>query len=212
MMEFARSHLISLGWSEGGGLGRERQGTSTPLRAHLKFDTSGLGHDPAADLCDSWWSRAYDRAASRLVVESTSTTTTPAGCTVRSLTAAKDHRPRTVADRRSGRAKSGSCCYGRFVRGGVLHKGRIRQIDSSHQPRTQSQTSVSGANSSGSDSSDSDSDVEDRCGRVEGTNAVVDDETLLRLCEGRTAHRGSNRGVSMSGKLARIAAQEAASC
>lgn len=37
---------------------------------------------------------------------------------------------------------------------------------------------------------------------------IVSDEELLRACNGRTAHKGARHGLKLSGKLARIEAQE----
>lgn len=48
---------------------------------------------------------------------------------------------------------------------------------------------------------DSDSDKEKK---------KLSDEDLFRICGGRTAHKGARHGLKLSGKLARIAAQEAA--
>jgi hypothetical protein len=36
--------LSTMGWSEGRGLGANEQGTTTPVRTHLKLNRAGIGH------------------------------------------------------------------------------------------------------------------------------------------------------------------------
>eukprot|EP00096_Caligus_rogercresseyi_P013149 TRINITY_DN5821_c0_g1_i1.p1 TRINITY_DN5821_c0_g1~~TRINITY_DN5821_c0_g1_i1.p1 ORF type:complete len:189 (+),score=60.43 TRINITY_DN5821_c0_g1_i1:55-621(+) len=66
---FARRLLESQGWTEGSGLGKNGQGISEPVRPSLKFDTTGVGHDPGKEFTDHWWARAYDEAARELEVK-----------------------------------------------------------------------------------------------------------------------------------------------
>lgn len=39
-----------------------------PLRANLKFDQTGLGHNKADELNNHWWERVFDNAAQNLDV------------------------------------------------------------------------------------------------------------------------------------------------
>ena len=39
----------------GQGLGKESQGISEPIKASLKFDTAGIGHDIAKQFTNNWW-------------------------------------------------------------------------------------------------------------------------------------------------------------
>ena len=47
--------MIKQGWSMGQGLGKESQGISEPIKASLKFDTAGIGHDIAKQFTNNWW-------------------------------------------------------------------------------------------------------------------------------------------------------------
>jgi hypothetical protein len=64
----ARKILQSQGWSEGQGLGKSNQGIPEALRPHLKFDTSGMGHDPAKEFTDHWWSNAYNETSRKITI------------------------------------------------------------------------------------------------------------------------------------------------
>lgn len=67
-MDFARQQLEKYGWKDGEGLGRTKTGISKPVKAKLKFDNAGLGHNLADELVNPWWQRVYDTAASNLQV------------------------------------------------------------------------------------------------------------------------------------------------
>ena len=41
-----------------------------PIKAQLKFDTTGMGHDPAKEFTNHWWEMAFNKAASKIVVGS----------------------------------------------------------------------------------------------------------------------------------------------
>ena len=47
--------MIKQGWSMGQGLGKESQGIAEPIKASLKFDTAGIGHDIAKQFTNNWW-------------------------------------------------------------------------------------------------------------------------------------------------------------
>lgn len=68
-MDFAKSLMKKYGWKEGDGLGKNSDGIDKPLKANLKFDNSGLGHDKAADFNNHWWERVYNEAAGNIEVE-----------------------------------------------------------------------------------------------------------------------------------------------
>ena len=52
---FAERMMIKQGWSMGQGLGKESQGIAEPIKASLKFDTAGIGHDIAKQFTNNWW-------------------------------------------------------------------------------------------------------------------------------------------------------------
>ena len=46
---FAEKLMRKQGWTDGQGLGRQEQGIVDPIKATLKFDTTGIGHDIAKE-------------------------------------------------------------------------------------------------------------------------------------------------------------------
>merc|ERR1712212_1400671 len=73
--------------------------------------------------------------------------------------------------------------YGRFLKSGTLNDGVVTK-DSSDD----------------SDSSDDES--------TNNPIKMLTDEELFKACGGRTAHKGARHGLTASGKLARLEAQE----
>merc|ERR1712212_883358 len=73
--------------------------------------------------------------------------------------------------------------YGRFLKSGTLNDGVVTK-DSSDD----------------SDSSDDES--------TNNPMKMLTDEELFKACGGRTAHKGARHGLTASGKLARLEAQE----
>ena len=59
------SDLLS---SSGEGLGKNGGGIAEPLRPSLKFDSSGVGHDPAKEFTSNWWEQAYKKAADKIQI------------------------------------------------------------------------------------------------------------------------------------------------
>ncbi|KAI5713371.1 hypothetical protein M8J75_015883 [Diaphorina citri] len=51
------------------GLGKKEDGINKALKPKLKFDTSGLGHDPGEQFTNRWWESAYNSAANNLDVK-----------------------------------------------------------------------------------------------------------------------------------------------
>jgi len=68
-MDFAKNFMKKYGWNEGEGLGKNKSGINKPLKANLKFDTSGLGVDKAADFNNFWWQRVYNEASNNINVK-----------------------------------------------------------------------------------------------------------------------------------------------
>ena len=57
------------GWNDGAGLGKNNQGISNPIKASLKFDKTGVGHDMAKEFTNNWWDLAYAKASSKIQIE-----------------------------------------------------------------------------------------------------------------------------------------------
>merc|ERR1712113_80647 len=66
---FAEKLMRKQGWTDGQGLGRQEQGIVDPIKATLKFDTTGIGHDIAKEFTNNWWDLAYKKAANKIEVE-----------------------------------------------------------------------------------------------------------------------------------------------
>ncbi|XP_043228901.1 G patch domain-containing protein 4-like isoform X2 [Amphibalanus amphitrite] len=103
-MDFAREHLKQLGWQEGDGLGKGRNGIAEALKPKLKFDTTGIGHDPAKEFTHTWWSEAYNTAAANVTVNEASD-----GCQLATSNTKKKKKKKVVKS-----------AYSNFVTGGTL--------------------------------------------------------------------------------------------
>ncbi|MEJ1277707.1 G patch domain containing 4 [Cricetulus griseus] len=68
-MKFAEEQLLKHGWTQGKGLGRKENGITQALKVTLKQDTHGVGHDPAKEFTDHWWSDLFNKTAASLVVD-----------------------------------------------------------------------------------------------------------------------------------------------
>lgn len=68
-MKFAEEQLLKHGWTQGKGLGRRENGITQALKVTLKQDTHGVGHDPAKEFTDHWWSDLFNKTAASLVVD-----------------------------------------------------------------------------------------------------------------------------------------------
>eukprot|EP00041_Stephanoeca_diplocostata_P011486 m.190396 g.190396 ORF g.190396 m.190396 type:complete len:320 (-) comp18559_c0_seq2:511-1470(-) len=68
MMDFARSHMESHGWSEGKGLGKSESGRAEAVKVQLKFDKSGIGESGNNEHTFNWWDHAFNRASSNIEV------------------------------------------------------------------------------------------------------------------------------------------------
>ncbi|XP_059614395.1 G patch domain-containing protein 4 isoform X2 [Phlebotomus argentipes] len=172
-MDFGQSILQKYGWSEGQGLGKHNSGIAKPLKANLKFDTSGLGHDGAAEYKDQWWEKAYNSAASNLAVR------TDGEAVKMELRDGQSVKISTTGFARPRDPKSSK--YGNFVRCATLtSEGREDRIEE-------------------------ETDTSTDCAPL--ARPLTDDE-LFRACGGRTAHKGARHGLTLSGKLARLAEQD----
>ncbi|KAJ0170335.1 hypothetical protein K1T71_014263 [Dendrolimus kikuchii] len=68
-MDFARKQLEKYGWSDGKGLGKHENGISEALKPKLKRSVAGIGHDPASEFNEHWWTALYDKAARNIEVK-----------------------------------------------------------------------------------------------------------------------------------------------
>ncbi|XP_078061422.1 G patch domain-containing protein 4 [Mustelus asterias] len=178
-MEFAERHLREQGWSWGKGLGRHEDGMSEALKVKVKCDKTGVGHHAGEQFTFHWWDHVFNKAATNITVE-----TKEDGAEVKEVS--KDGGL-SVSNKKPRKAQlCKELLYGRFVQAATLMPG-------------------SEAVEATPDSSD-DSEADDKLDLSSATRLT--DEELLRVCGGRTGHKGARHGVTMSAKLLRLEEQE----
>lgn len=53
---------------KGDGIGKNSDGIAAPIKASLKFDNAGLGHDRGKEFTNHWWQNAFNSAANNIDV------------------------------------------------------------------------------------------------------------------------------------------------
>uniref|UniRef100_U5EPR8 G patch domain-containing protein 4 n=1 Tax=Corethrella appendiculata TaxID=1370023 RepID=U5EPR8_9DIPT len=180
-MNFAKNLLEKYGWKEGESLGKTPTGGITkPVKASLKFNNFGLGHDSSKDIKNNWWDRVFNEAASNINIENTG-----------------DGKANSIAIKQKGseaveitnksysvnKLKSSNQSYGNFLKSSILLENIGKEEEIVNHTRTE--------------------DIEFKDNRVK-----ISDSELLEACGGRTAHKAARHGMNLSGKLARIEAQD----
>ncbi|XP_041512249.1 G patch domain-containing protein 4 [Microtus oregoni] len=123
-MKFAEEQLLKHGWTEGKGLGRNENGITQALKVTLKQDTHGVGHDPAKEFTNHWWSDLFNKTAASLVVD-----TGKDGVQIRRLSTETTQRNHPKPN----------LLYQKFVKTATLTSGeekpdRASSSDDSHKP------------------------------------------------------------------------------
>ncbi|CAG0882242.1 unnamed protein product [Darwinula stevensoni] len=177
-MDFARGQLSKYGWKEGKGLGKDEAGIKEPLRPKLKFDNSGIGHDPWKELTSNWWSDVYDSAAAKVTVS-------PAhdGNLVIRARMKKKKREKEAPTFQNGGKETKKSLYKNFVKKETLHEFGVVEVNGSKDGHEHEQPTTSKI-------------------------ALPSDEDILEKCKGRTMHRGARHGLNQTGKLKRLNLQE----
>ncbi|NXY88668.1 GPTC4 protein, partial [Alcedo cyanopectus] len=172
----------------GQGLGKRQDGIAEAIRVKVKCDTAGVGHDAAEPFSFHWWDHVFNKAAANIAVEAGQD-----GISVKTLSQQSDPLS-TKKPRRAGSA--GPTLYGRFVKSATL------------TARGEEPTTLP----TGSESSEEEEKLDLSSARRRGWGstipAMLTDEELVRVCGGRTAHKGARHGLTMSAKLARLEEQE----
>ncbi|KAG6444374.1 G patch domain-containing protein 4 [Manduca sexta] len=179
-MDFARKQLLKYGWSEGKGLGKHENGISQPLKPKIKRSVTGVGHDPASEFNEHWWSALYDKAAGNVEVHENNGKTKKIN-TKGDLTITTNTWQISKGSKKEAKEQYSEF----FLRTAVLTKGgnkveKVKESDSEDEAETEKKDVLK-----------------------------MTDEELFAACEGRTAHKGARHGLKATGKLARIAQQEA---
>jgi len=68
---FAKRQLEKCGWSEGEGIGKNKQGIVKPVKASLKLSTSGLGYDMTESYSTGWWVDMFNASAKNIKTDKT---------------------------------------------------------------------------------------------------------------------------------------------
>ncbi|NWU91585.1 GPTC4 protein, partial [Upupa epops] len=162
-------------------LGKRQDGIAEAIRVKVKCDTAGVGHDPAEPFSFHWWDHVFNQAAANIAVEDGKD-----GVSMKTLS----EQQVGVSTRKPRRMGTGATMvYGRFVKSATL------------TPAGEEPTKVPPS----SESSEEEEDEE----QLDLSSARrLSDEELLRLCGGRTAHKGARHGLTMVAKLARLEEQE----
>uniref|UniRef100_W5MQS4 G patch domain-containing protein 4 n=1 Tax=Lepisosteus oculatus TaxID=7918 RepID=W5MQS4_LEPOC len=186
-LKFAERQLLRHGWQQGKGLGKRENGISEAIKVKVKCDKTGGGSGlPGGRQLPFPRDRMYGQAnitTSALVVLTGETD----GVTVQKLL--EEEGP--VSNKKPRKAElSRAKLYGRFIKSATLLSG---EEQAEEKP--------------GSSADSSDSEDEDRRLDLSSTTKLSDDD-LIKVCGGRTAHKGARHGFKMSAKLARLEQQE----
>ncbi|XP_022817166.1 G patch domain-containing protein 4-like [Spodoptera litura] len=179
-MDFARKQLEKYGWTDGKGLGEHENGISEALKPKLKRSVAGVGHDAAAEFNEHWWTTLYDKAAANVEVKEKNGKTKEIKM--------KDDKEFDITNstwklNKQKDAENEEQYSDYFVRTAVLTNG------ASNMERAR------------------ESDSEDEAEKKVVFKMTY--EELFAKCVGRTAHKGARHGLRATGKLTRIAQQEA---
>ncbi|MBN3294995.1 GPTC4 protein, partial [Amia calva] len=184
-LRFAEQQMLRHGWEQGKGLGKREDGISEAIKVKVKCDKAGVGHNQADEFTFHWWDHVFNEASASLAVEAGEDGVQMQKVTTKAEGPVSNKRPRK-AD--LAKAK----LYGRFIKSATLLSGGEQPEEKTH---------------SSADSSDS----EDEDRRLDLSSATkLSDDDLVRVCGGRTAHKGARHGLKMSAKLARLEEQEMA--
>uniref|UniRef100_A0A182S619 G patch domain-containing protein 4 n=1 Tax=Anopheles maculatus TaxID=74869 RepID=A0A182S619_9DIPT len=181
-MDFAKNILQKYGWKEGLGLGKNMDGIAAPIKANRKQDTNGIGAHAANDATNNWWERVYNEASTNIEVQSGGDVTlqqrNPNAVEITTKSYSMNKLLRKTKNQNGGKESK----YGNvFLKASTLLGGTGREEDVPDHVRTE--------------------DIEF------APVKTLTDEELFAACGGRTAHKGARHGLSLTGKLARIDAQ-----
>ncbi|CAI9543485.1 unnamed protein product [Staurois parvus] len=184
-MRFAEEQLQRHGWTEGKGLGKKESGISEAIKVKVKCDTAGVGHNSAEQFTFHWWDHVFNKTASSISVEPDQD-----GVQVRKVT----KEDSTVTNKKPRKALANrDMLYGRFIKSATLLSGGEQPVEKE---------------SSEESSADSSEDEDEKLDLSSATKLT--DEDLVKICGGRTAHKGARHGLTMNAKLSRIEEQERA--
>lgn len=178
-MNFAQSILEKYGWSEGQGLGKSNDGIVKPIKATYKFDNGGLGHDAAASDFNNHW---WERVYNDAASNVKVSTAGDKPIIQTNEEDAVDISTSSINFKKMKKKHGKLAGFGTFIKTATL-------------------------TNTGRESANMDQVNIDEF-RHETVKSLTDEE-LFAACGGRTAHKGARHGLKLSGKLARMAEQDA---
>ncbi|XP_047217283.1 G patch domain-containing protein 4 [Girardinichthys multiradiatus] len=186
--KFAEQMLLRHGWEQGKGLGRAENGISEAIKVKVKCDKGGIGHREGEQFSFHWWDHVFNKASTSLQVE-----TDQNGIKLKKTAEEDEKEDGTISNKKPRKSlKDKTKLYGCFVKSATLLSGQ-------EEPEPKSMVS--------DDSSSSDEEEEQKLDLSSTTK--LSDADLMKVCGGRTAHKGARHGLTMSAKLARLEQQEA---
>ncbi|XP_076006413.1 G patch domain-containing protein 4 [Genypterus blacodes] len=189
-LKFAEQQLLRHGWEQGKGLGRDEDGIAQAIKVKVKCGKGGVGHKESEQFTFHWWDHVFNKASASLQVESDQH-----GIKLKKSVEEEEEEEGMISNKKPRKALLAKAkLYGCFVKSATLLSG-------------QEQPEPKASNSDDSSSSEEDHD-EDRTLDLSSTTNLSDAD-LMRVCGGRTAHKGARHGLTMSAKLARLEQQEA---
>ncbi|KAK5622695.1 hypothetical protein CRENBAI_025979 [Crenichthys baileyi] len=187
-LKFAEQMLLRHGWEQGKGLGRAENGISEAIKVKVKCDKGGIGHREGEQFSFHWWDHVFNKASTSLQVE-----TDQNGIKLKKTAEEDEEEDGTISNKKPRKSlKDKSKLYGCFVKSATLLSGQ-------EEPEPKSTVS--------DDRSSSDEEEEQKLDLSSTTK--LSDADLMKVCGGRTAHKGARHGLTMSAKLARLEQQEA---
>ncbi|XP_038131320.1 G patch domain-containing protein 4 [Cyprinodon tularosa] len=184
-LRFAEQLLLRHGWEQGKGLGRTESGRSEAIKVKVKCDKGGIGHREGEQFSFHWWDHVFNKASSSLQVEADQNRVTLRKTAEEEEGAISNKKPRKSL-------QSKDKLYGCFVKSATLLSGQ-------ELPEPKSKPAEE----------DSSSDEEEEQKLDLSSTTGLSDADLMKVCGGRTAHKGARHGLTMSAKLARLEQQEA---
>lgn len=119
---FSLNQLEKYGWKKGDGLGATGSGIKDAIKPKLKFDSHGLGHNIADELCDTWWRNSYDNALESI-----------------DITEKNDHVKMAFKDNKPIKTPS---LYANFVKTATLENDGIEQLNDGVADQSRKQENV----------------------------------------------------------------------
>ncbi|KAM6910426.1 G patch domain-containing protein 4 [Xenentodon cancila] len=188
-LKFAEQQLRRHGWERGKGLGRAENGMVEAIKVKVKCDKGGVGHKEGEQFTFHWWDHVFNKASASLQVDSDQN-----GIMLKK-TAEEDEDDGLISNKKPRKAALAKAkLYGCFVKSATLLSGQ-------EQPEPKSDSSADDTSSSSDEEEDQRLDL--------SSTTKLSDADLMKVCGGRTAHKGARHGLTMSAKLARLEQQEA---